>query len=182
MAGARQSVSKVQARTKARERAAEKAAAFAARETKLREFAERYFLVEVDVEDARAAAADRVKKVAQRAAAETVAINAEADQKVAGLEIGKAGAVDAMLTTGASVGEVAERLGLSAAAVRRLRTTAIDAGAAETNSSADSSSEATTGSADPEVADSTAPTEATEATDGPVDASGDAVASMVEVA
>ncbi len=107
----------------AREQARERAATYAAREHQLVQLAEAFFLADGEAQDVLEAAEARIAAVRQ-----------QADQDVAATRVKAAAVAEQMLATGAPLGQVADRLGMSVGELRRVRAVAVvDDGAGARN-------------------------------------------------
>lgn len=94
----------------AREQARERAATYAARERELVELAESFFLADGEAEDVLASADARIAAIREQAERDVTATRAKAAQ-----------VVEQMLATGTPIAQVADRLGLNVAELRRVR-------------------------------------------------------------
>ena len=94
----------------AREQARERAAAYAARERELVELAEAFFVADGEASDIMEAAEVRIATIRQQAERDVAATRAKAAE-----------VAERMLTTGAPAPQVADRLGMSVAELRRVR-------------------------------------------------------------
>jgi len=97
----------------AREQARERAATYAARERELVQLAETFFLADGEAEDVLVAAETRI-----------AAIREQAERDVAATRAKAAAVAEQMLATGTPIAQVADRLGMSMAELRRVRAAA----------------------------------------------------------
>lgn len=97
----------------AREQARERAAAYAARERELVELAEEFFVADSEAGDILEAAEARITTIRQQAERDVAATRAKAAQ-----------VAERMLATGTPAPQVADRLGMTVAELRRVRSAA----------------------------------------------------------